>query len=97
MCGASLKNNVFQWRPCRGRGFIAHGVLNSEGGKPENMCEVLDRAEERGRIKGIQEGIDESRIESIKNVMSAFKITAEQAMDVLKIPFSEQDKYLSKL
>ena len=88
-------------------------LLNSEGGKPENMCEVLDRAEERGRIKGIQEGrqegrregrregrqegIDESRIESIKNVMSAFKITAEQAMDVLKIPFSEQDKYLSKL
>ena len=28
LCDASLKNNVFQWRPCRGRGFLAHGVLN---------------------------------------------------------------------
>ena len=31
-------------------------MLNEEGGKPENMCEVLDRAEERGMIKGREEG-----------------------------------------
>ena len=68
-------------------------VLAEEGGKPENMCEVLDRVEEKGR----KEGIDENRIESIKNIMDSLKFTAQQAMDALKIPVSEQQKYLAKL
>lgn len=88
-------------------------LLNQEGGKPENMCEVLDRAEERGMIKGReegrkegreegrlegrQEGIDESRLDSIRNIMDGLKLTAQQAMDVLKIPVSEQGKYIEKL
>ena len=65
------------------------------------MCEVLDRAEARGIMKGReegrQEGIDESRLESIRNIMDGLKFTAQQAMDVLKIPASEQGKYLDKL
>ena len=68
-------------------------VLTQEGGKPENMCEVLDRVEEKGR----KEGVDETRLESIKNVMESFKVTAKQAMDALKIPVSEQSKYLTKI
>ena len=76
-------------------------LLDQEGGKPENMCEVLDRAEARGIIKGREEGrkegIEESRLESIKNVMSGFNITAQQAMDVLKIPASERAKFIDKL
>ncbi|MBR3143067.1 MAG: hypothetical protein IKF09_07990 [Clostridiales bacterium] len=57
------------------------------------MCEVLDRVEE----KGIQRGIDQTRIESIKNVMESFKVTAQQAMEALKIPVDDQPKYLAKL
>lgn len=84
-------------------------LLNQEGGKPENMCEVLDRAEERGMIKGReegrkeglevgrQEGIDESRLDSIRNIMDGLKLTAQQAMDILKIPVSEQGRYIDKL
>ena len=28
-------------------------VLKEEGGKPKDMCEVLDRVESRGEIKGV--------------------------------------------
>ncbi|MBR1758418.1 MAG: hypothetical protein IJ744_06785, partial [Lachnospiraceae bacterium] len=31
-------------------------VLNQEGGKPENMCEVLDYVEAKGRAQGLAEG-----------------------------------------
>ncbi|MBR1758294.1 MAG: Rpn family recombination-promoting nuclease/putative transposase [Lachnospiraceae bacterium] len=31
-------------------------VLEYEGGRPENMCEVLDRVEARGRAQGLEEG-----------------------------------------
>ena len=84
-------------------------MAEMEGGKPENMCEVLDRAEARGEARGkaigeargkaIGEasGIEKTRIESIKNVMESLKMTAQQAMDVLKIPVAERDKYASKL
>ena len=64
-------------------------ILMGEGGKPKDMCEVLDRAEARG--------IDKSRIESIRNIMETLKLTAQQAMNALKIPANEQSKYLSKL
>ena len=80
-------------------------LMNQEGGKPENMCEVLDRAEargmikgrEEGRLEGRQEGIDESRLDSIRNIMDGLKLTAQQAMDILKIPVSERGKYIDKL
>ena len=32
-------------------------TLNSEGGKPKNMCEMLDRVEARGMEKGRAEGM----------------------------------------
>ena len=53
------------------------------------MCEVLDRVEERA--------VDKTRLESIKNVMDGLKYTAQQAMDLLKIPVSDQPKYMAKL
>lgn len=64
-------------------------VLDGEGGKPKDMCEVLDRVEERA--------VDKTRLESIKNLMETLKFTAQQAMDALKIPLSEQPKYAAKL
>ena len=68
-------------------------ILVGEGGKPKDMCEVLDRAEARGEARGV----DMSRLESITNVMEGLKYTAQQAMDLLKIPENEQPKYLAKL
>ena len=33
-------------------------TLNSEGGKPKNMCEMLDRVEAKGMEKGVTKGED---------------------------------------
>ena len=47
----------------------------SEGGKPRNMCEVLDRAEARGREQGIQQG----RMLTLTELVLKNIITIEQA------------------
>ena len=57
------------------------------------MCKVMEDLRE----ESIQRGIDLSRIESIKNIMEGLKYTAEQAMELLKIPAADQSKYLAKL
>ena len=36
-------------------------------------------------------------LEAIKNVMDGLKYTAQQAMDLLKIPVTDQSKYAAKL
>ena len=72
-------------------------MLEEEGGKPKDMCEVLDRAEARGIAIGETRGIEQTRLENIKNVMDGLKFTAQQAMNLLKIPVEEQSKYLSML
>jgi len=36
-------------------------------------------------------------MQAIKNIMEAFKIDAEKAMDALKIPVSERPVYLAQL
>ena len=59
----------------------------------EIMCKVMEDM----RNEAIQRGIDQNRIESIKNVMESFKVDAQQAMDALKIPVADQPKYLNRL
>ena len=80
-------------------------LYDEEGGKPEDMCEVLDRVEANGiaigEAKGIAigeaKGIDKARQESIKNLMKNVGWTIQQAIDALGIPKSEQSKYVAKL
>ena len=57
------------------------------------MCKVMEDLRE----ESIQRGIDQNRIESIRNIMDGLKYTAQQAMDLLKIPVADQKKYLAKL
>lgn len=49
------------------------------------MCELLDKYEEK------------TGIEFIHNLMETMKMTAEQAMDALKIPEGDRARYLAKL
>ena len=44
-----------------------------------------------------KEGILESKIEDIKNIMDSLNISAQKAMDVLKIPESDHSKYIALL
>ena len=70
-------------------------VKSSEERRHEYMVMMIHDMEmkEEGRA----EGIDQNRVESIKNIMDGLKYTAQQAMDLLKIPAADQDKYLAKL
>ena len=52
---------------------------------------------EEGRAEGREEGMENTRVESIRNIMDTLKMTAQQAMEALKIPSADQSKYLAKL
>ena len=57
------------------------------------MCKAMDELREQS----IKRGEEAALLMSIKNIMEGLKDTAQQAMDLLKIPASEQPKYLAKL
>lgn len=57
------------------------------------MCNLSKGVEEQGILIGLEQGI----LSSIKNLMDSMDWTAEQAMQALKIPESEQSVYSCKL
>lgn len=61
------------------------------------MCNLSKGIEENGIKKGIKEGIKEGILSSIRNLMESMEWSAEEAMEALKIPKSEQQKYVSML
>ena len=66
-----------------------------------HMCNLSKGVENRGIRKGIiqgrEEGREEEKLDSIRNVMDTLGLTMEQAMQALKIPKSEQEKYAQLL
>lgn len=57
------------------------------------MCQALQEL-----IKDeIEEKIDWARIEDIKNIMEALEYSADQVMDILKIPQNKRASIISKL
>lgn len=74
--------------------LIAHraevkGMLLTEYNEAEQM--------ELFREEGRAEGAESERINNIRSMMEMLKLSARQAMDALKIPASEQPRYLSML
>lgn len=57
------------------------------------MCKVMDELREESEKRGEEAAL----LRSIANIMEGLKYTAQQAMDLLKIPAADQEKYLSKL
>lgn len=64
---------------------------NPEGVR--KMCKIFDEIREEGR----QEGREESILRDIRNVMETLKVSAGRAMEVLRIPAGEQEKYAARL
>ena len=62
-----------------------------------DMCQAIEEMRQDSRNEGIVQGIEINRLESIRNLMVSLKCTAQQAMDLLQIPASDQSKYLAKL
>ncbi len=61
------------------------------------MCQAIEEMRQDSRNEGIAQGIEQGRLESIRNLMISLKCTAQQAMNFLMIPASDQSKYLAKL
>ena len=65
------------------------------------MCNLGEAIEqmgiEKGMEKGMKQGHESSLLQSIKNLMDSMKWSAQQAMDALKIPKDEQEKYAARL
>lgn len=59
--------------------------------------EGIKQGIEQAIKQGIEQGIELERAKIIKLIMDSLEVTAEQAMDVLKIPKSEQPKYAAML
>lgn len=85
------------------KGFLeAHktevsGMLLTEYNEAEAM-ELFERdGIKKGRKEGIKEGIELTRVESIRNLMTTLKLNAQQAMDALLIPADDQMKYMAML
>ena len=54
-----------------------------------DMCKVIMDIREEGR--------EEEKISSIRNLMESLALTAKQAMDILKFTPAEQQRYLKML
>ena len=52
-------------------------MLREEGGKPKNMCEVLDRVEAKGKEIGKEIGIREGRLSTLTELVRNHNITVE--------------------
>ena len=61
------------------------------------MCNLSKGVENRGIRKGIIQGREEEKLNSIRSLMKKLNLTLEQAMDVLDVPKSEQEKYAHML
>ena len=72
-------------------------------------CKLLDRVQAEGeRIgfgkgeqigieKGIEKGIEMTRIKTLKELITQLKLSEKEAMDFMKIPESEREKYRKQL
>ena len=65
------------------------------------MCEALKELMRPEIDEEIEIAADKreetTTLKNIKNVMESFKVTAQQAMEALKIPMADQAKYVAKL
>ena len=74
-------------------------ILNYEAKDILNQGRAEGRAEGRakGRAEGHTEGIVQATLSSIRNLMTKMHMTAAEAMNILEVPASEQEKYASQL
>ena len=61
------------------------------------MCNLSKGVEERGIAIGLERGMETGTLNAIQNLMETLKLTAEQAMEALKVPEEEKIKYAGML
>ena len=65
------------------------------------MCEILEEmrneAMRQGMEKGMEKGAEQNLLDNVRSLMESVGWTAQQALDKLKVPESDQAKYLAML
>lgn len=65
------------------------------------MCNLSKSVEERGIAigleQGLERGLETGTLNAIRNLMETLKLTAEQAMEALKVPEEDKVKYAGML
>ena len=64
---------------------------NEEGA--EDMCKIMDELREESR----EEGREETKVHDLKALMEELKVSAERAMDLLRVPAADRPRYLAML
>ena len=63
------------------------------------MCEAVEQWAQEERAQGIEQGIEQGRVQgteqAVRNIMDSLGLTPQQAMDAMKIPKEEQEKFLT--
>ena len=62
-----------------------------------HLMQIEEEARAEGRVEGEKIGIAKSLLNSIKSLMETMHVTAEKAMNALKVPQEEQKFYLAQL
>ena len=79
--------------------------LKSDPKGVDIMCKIMEdlreesiqRGFEKGLEQGLEQGLVQARIENIKSIMDSLQYTAQQAMDLLKIPVKDRSQYMERL
>ncbi len=79
----------------RNMGSLAEGI--AERARMEGEAKGKAEGEAKGKAEGEAKGKETTLLASIRNLMETVGWTAQQAMDALKIPASEQKKYASQV
>ena len=66
-------------------------------GIEKGMAQGIEKGMAQGKAEGRVEGRAEGKVESLRNIMQTLNLTVQQAMDALKIPKEERDKYASMI
>ena len=76
---------------------VGHMCILSKGVEDRGFRKGIVVGTENGIVKGREEGREEEKLNSIRSLMKKLNLTLEQAMDVLDVPKSEQEKYAQLL
>ena len=61
------------------------------------MCNVSRGILDKGMALGRKEGMDDSTIAAIKNIMQSLNVSSDRAMDILKVPDEKREYYKTRI
>ena len=67
-----------------------------EGGQGK-MCKIMDEIWQEGMERGMAQGMERDRLESLRTIMRKMRLSAEDAMAMLDVPQDRWQKYKTLL